>query len=150
MPNESVVVTGADGHVGHLLLTSLYHAPYETIAITRTGDEPPSKIISDSLTSVSAEKALRDADYIVHLAGALRPLGKNTYEKANIETTRIVAKALKKGRAKRVVFLSYVGANENSQNLYLRQNESYGGTDASRIGQRGCRLSLQLYYRNSG
>ncbi len=56
----------------------------------------------------------------VHLAGVFFSIGKDSYQSANLGTTEAVAKALKDGKAKRVLFLSHVGASEDSKNAYLR------------------------------
>jgi NADH dehydrogenase len=56
----------------------------------------------------------------IALAGTLQPKGRDTYESANVETARAVAEAAAAGRASRIVFLSYVGADARSSNAYLR------------------------------
>jgi len=63
---------------------------------------------------------MRNADAVVHLAGALQPLKGNTYEQANVETARRTVEALAGSSVKRIVFLSYVGADPTSPNDYLR------------------------------
>lgn len=63
--------------------------------------------------------AIREAAYVVHLAGTLRPVGTNSYHAANVETAQAVARAVKDASAKRVLFLSYVGASEGARNPYL-------------------------------
>ena len=55
-----------------------------------------------------------------HLAGTLRPARGDTYESANLETTRAVADAVRDSRVRRVLFLSYPGADESARNPYLR------------------------------
>jgi len=117
----TAVITGADGQVGRALLQSLQRTQVQTIALTRkTAELPASRLVSGPLDAASAVAAIKEADYVVHLAGVLRPVGKNSYQAANVETAEAVASAVKDGKAKHVLFLSYVGASEGSKNLYLR------------------------------
>lgn len=64
--------------------------------------------------------AFGDADAVVHLAGTLQPRKPNTYRAANLDTAVATAAALAQSRAQRVVFLSFITAQLNSSNLYLR------------------------------
>jgi NADH dehydrogenase len=63
--------------------------------------------------------AFRDADAVVHLAGALQPRKPNTYRRANLDTALATAAALAGSVAQRVVFLSFVTARRDSSNSYL-------------------------------
>src|SRR5262245_51915356 len=100
-----VAVTGASGHVGGVPSRRLAEFPTEVRAVGRRDD------LAD---------AVRDADAVVHLAGTLQPLKGNTYEQANVETVRKTVEALAGSSVKRIVFLSYVGADPVSPNEYLR------------------------------
>jgi nucleoside-diphosphate-sugar epimerase len=116
----TVVVTGAGGQVGRALLQSLV-TDARTIALTHgVADLPATSIIRGPLDSAPAAAAIRDADYVVHLAGALRPVGRNSYHAANVETTEAVVSALRDAKVRRVLHLSYVGACEDATNAYLR------------------------------
>ncbi len=91
------------------------------MALTRRpADLPAARRIAGPLDSEEAQAAMREADLVVHLAGTLRPRDGNSYEAANVDTTRSVARAVREGAARRVVYLSYVGADEGSPNAYLR------------------------------
>jgi NADH dehydrogenase len=122
MPNRvSLAVTGADGQVGRALLERLADRGVETIALTReAANLPAGRVIAGPLDAPAAQAALREAEVIVHLAGTLHPTGRNSYHAANVATTVAVADALRSGNARRVLFLSYVGAGMASENLYLR------------------------------
>ncbi len=100
-----VAITGADGHVGTHLQARLRDLPNEVRPVGRY-DDPVS--------------AFRDADAVIHLAGTLAPHGDNTYQAANVETVRRTIDALEGSTVRRVVFLSYPGADPNSRNDYLR------------------------------
>jgi nucleoside-diphosphate-sugar epimerase len=86
-----IVITGANGLVGQALLNRLQSTSARTVALIRYRTELPAKeIIPGPLTSGSAVDALKKADYVVHRAGAVSPFGKNSYQKANVETTEAV------------------------------------------------------------
>src|SRR5262245_57142342 len=95
-----VAVTGASGHVGGALSNRLGRFPNEVRALGRRDD---------------LVEAVRDADAVVHLAGTLQPLKGNTYEQANVETVRKTVEALAGSSVKRIVFLSYVGADRSEE-----------------------------------
>jgi nucleoside-diphosphate-sugar epimerase len=116
-----VVVTGASGQVGRAFFARLLGAPLHTVALVQGAHYVhASRLLSGSLHSPPSAQALHEAEVIVHLAGALRPQHPNHYRAANVHTTQAVAQALRHGRARRVLFLSYVGAREDSRNEYLR------------------------------
>jgi nucleoside-diphosphate-sugar epimerase len=101
-----IAVTGASGQVGTLLRERLSGvAGLELTALGRGEDWGA---------------AIAVADAVVHLAGTLQPQRGESYKAANVETTRIVADAAARGKARRIVFLSYVGAAAGSANAYLR------------------------------
>jgi NADH dehydrogenase len=76
-------------------------------------------VLAGPLDASWAQEALEDADLIVHLAGALRP-GDGSYWDANVEPAAAVARAVKRGAARRILYLSYVGASVRDRNEYLR------------------------------
>jgi NADH dehydrogenase len=116
-----VVVTGASGQVGHALLARLAGLAVPTVGLVEHSTwVHASRVLAGPLVSPPTARALKEAGTIVHLAGTLRPMAPNTYEAANLRTTEAVAHALRHGDARRVLFLSYVGADERSPNLYLR------------------------------
>lgn len=100
-----MVVTGANGHVGRYVQARVAGCPNEVRPLDRHGDLVP---------------ALADAEAVIHLAGTLQPRGGNTYREANVETVRRTVTALEGSSVRRVVLLSYVGANPGSANEYLR------------------------------
>lgn len=115
-----VAVTGASGQVGRALLRRL-QGRARTIALTRQATElPADRVVVGQIDSPSAMMALMEADYVVHLAGALRPRQRDSYRAANLETAEAVSRVLREGKARRALFLSYVGASATAGNPYLR------------------------------
>jgi NADH dehydrogenase len=100
-----VAVTGASGQVGTLVCGRLAGTPIEVLPL-RQGDD--------------WADAIGKSDVVIHLAGTLQPKGRNTYDSANVQTTATVVAAARASDVRRVVFLSYVGADVASPNEYLR------------------------------
>lgn len=101
----TIAITGASGQVGTLLRHRLAARERDVIALERDDDW---------------REAIARSDAVAHLAGTLQPKGSNTYEKANVGTTEAVVGPARDSKVKRIVFLSYVGADEGSPNAYLR------------------------------
>jgi NADH dehydrogenase len=122
-PNGSltVAVTGANSLTGKTLLQRLKGTNARVIALVRSPIElPAEQVISDWVSAPEAMQAMQNADIVVHLSGELFARGANPYYAANVQTAQAVAQALHQGHTKRVLFLSYVGADATSANLYLR------------------------------
>jgi NADH dehydrogenase len=100
-----VAVIGANGHVGTFVQARLTSISNDVRPLGRDED---------------LAVAFVEADAVVHLAGTLQAIDGNTYENANVETVRRTIAALNGSSVKRVVFLSYVGADPGSRNDYLR------------------------------
>jgi NADH dehydrogenase len=100
-----VAITGADGHVGTFVQERLAESPNEVRPLGRAAD---------------LVAGFSNADAVIHLAGTLQATGGNAYEDANLETVRKTVAALAGSSVRRVVFLSYVGADPGSDNRYLR------------------------------
>jgi NADH dehydrogenase len=118
--NASVVVTGADGFVGRRLMAALSGAFRHTVALVRQPCHlKASRVLAGPLDATWATEALEDADLVVHLAGALQPVG-CSYRDANVATAAAVAHAVRHSAVRRIVSLSNVGASVDSSNEYLR------------------------------
>jgi NADH dehydrogenase len=100
-----IAITGASGQVGRALRRRLASFPNEVRALGRHDD---------------LRAAFRDAVAVVHLAGTLRPAAPDTYEETNLRTVERTVAAFEGSAVERIVFLSYVGANRNVANAYLR------------------------------
>ncbi len=99
----AIAMTGASGHVGAALLRRL-GADADVRPLGR-GDD--------------LRAATRDATAVVHLAGTLAPRRPDTYESANVDTARRLAKAVAESTVRRVVVLSYTDAGRDPANAYL-------------------------------
>ena len=116
----SVVVTGANGFVGRRLMEALGGTDAHTVALVRQPCHVTARrVLVGPLDASWAQETVEDADLVVHLAGALRPVD-SSYWNANVEAAAAVARAVRRGAARRIVFLSYVGASVHDRNEYLR------------------------------
>jgi NADH dehydrogenase len=116
---RSWIVTGATGQVGRRTVAALVDRGHAPTALVRGAETVKGcATVSEWLTSDEAIATIRQAETIIHLAGTLSPPD-HDYERANIVPTERIAKALTPTRVRRVVFLSYVGASEQSPNRYL-------------------------------
>jgi NADH dehydrogenase len=119
MEESSPVITGATGQVGRATIDALVRRGIRPTALIRgTAQLEGCVTISDWLVSDRAVAAIERAPTVVHLAGALNPADRD-YERANILPTQRVASAVSPVRTRSLVFLSYVGASEQSANRYL-------------------------------
>jgi NADH dehydrogenase len=116
----AIVVSGANGQVGLSILAALASSPVSLTALVRGNQTLPGcTTIGNWMESGQALAAIRQAEAIIHLAGTLNPPD-HDYVKANITPTERLVSALGGANVRRIVFLSYVGASERSQNLYLQ------------------------------
>jgi nucleoside-diphosphate-sugar epimerase len=115
----TVAVTGAAGYVGHALLDAL-PAHVRRIALVRPGHHVQAdRVVAAALDSAASLDAMAEADVIVHLVGGLAPRKGAGYRQTNLLPAQRVAQAARGGRTRRIVFLSYVGADSSSHNEYL-------------------------------
>lgn len=116
-----IIVTGANGQVGRALLSRLWDTSAETYAVARTGSSlQASKVLTSPLDSERVQKAIYQSDVAVHLAGTFWPKTSNSYYGANVATTAALVRAVRDSNVKRIIFLSFVDACEDSSNEYLR------------------------------
>lgn len=116
---EPLMITGASGQVGRALVAALAARGVRATALVRS----PAQLNGcyecvDWIAAPAAERALAAAAAGVHLAGNLKPAS-GDYRSANVATSERVAAAITPGTCRRVVFLSFLGANPASSNAYL-------------------------------
>lgn len=102
---KTVAIVGGGGQVGTALRGRLARERVAVRPLGRADDLPV---------------AIKDADAVVHLAGALRPRHPDTYRGANRDTVAATCAAMEGSAARRVLFLSFPGAAAGSANPYLR------------------------------
>ncbi len=115
-----VLVTGADGFVGHHLVPYLVAQGYRVIAASRaaaTFDSPEVTAVplSDLSRLFDWQPMLVQCDAVVHLAGiAHKYAGDDFYDRVNHRATSALARAISRGAAKHLVFISSIAAQSGS------------------------------------
>ncbi|NML39711.1 NAD-dependent epimerase/dehydratase family protein [Chitinophaga sp. G-6-1-13] len=116
-----IVITSANCFTAGLLIPALKAKGYYTIGLIRNPQTIESdETITNWMNNDKAKRALQDADHIIHLSGEINSKKEAVYIQANKTSTQIVAEAASVGKARRLIFLSYPGADACSKNLYLR------------------------------
>lgn len=113
-----VVVTGATGHIGNVLVKELYENGYQVLAVVLPNDdykmiEPYAEVIPGNIMdSAFLEATFLGAEMVFHLAGIVE-IGsgkKKSIFKVNVEGTRNVVNACLKTHVRRLIYTSSVHA----------------------------------------
>ncbi|MFI5316278.1 MAG: NAD(P)H-binding protein [Myxococcota bacterium] len=126
-----LVVTGANGALGRVLLErARARGGIEIVALVRSARAEAQlaalahaglRVLRiDWSDSPGLCDACAGAQGVVHLAGLLIPTRSESYEGANVDTTRAIATAAARARAQKLVLVSAVGASAESPNAYYR------------------------------
>ncbi len=119
--NSKVVITGGNSLVGQALIPALKQKGYFVTTLTRKSfSSKADENITDWMNSNKAKEAIKSADFVVHLTGEIFARTWDEFYQPNVKPTEVIAEQIKIGNVKKVVFLSYPGANPNSDNLFLK------------------------------
>ncbi|MDR3112793.1 MAG: NAD-dependent epimerase/dehydratase family protein [Endomicrobium sp.] len=130
-----VIVTGANGFVGSHIVEGLLSAKYQVSAVVRSSSNLerishfPLFYEYGNLTDLTfLYSCMKDADIVIHCAGAVRAFNKEEYFKSNVENTENICKAvLKSGKnIKKFIFISSqaaMGPSKTSEPRKLDQKE---------------------------
>lgn len=131
---KKVLVTGATGHVGNMLVRELYNQNYEVYSLVMPHDRidyltPYSKILyGDVLDKTGLNYLFKGMDYVIHAAGVI-DIGsgnKKLLYKVNVDGTKNVLQAAFKNNVKRVVYTSSVHAIPAlKNNVLLKEIDSF-------------------------
>lgn len=119
MNKGKVLVTGAAGHLGNVLVRELLEHGYEVRAMVLPNEDVSALVgldveikLGNVLDSKSLERVLKGIDYVFHMAGivCIVPGEDELVWNVNVEGTRNVLKAAKKAKIKRLVYTSSIHA----------------------------------------
>ena len=143
-----ILVTGATGHIGNVLIRKLLDQGEKVRALVwRDEDTTPLKgldverVEGDVLDPASLESALRGVETVYHLAGiiSIMPGHNPQVWKVNVEGTRNVLEAARSACIRRLVYTSSIHAIAHAphgvamdESLGFDQNNPYGEYDRSK------------------
>jgi NADH dehydrogenase len=122
-------VFGGSGFVGRQIVWSLARRDYRVRAAVRRPDlagylQPMGVVgqvhaVQANLRFVdSVVRAVEGAETVVNSVGILAPSGAQTFHEVHVEGARRIAKAAREAGAKRLVHISAIGANRDSNSRY--------------------------------
>ncbi len=121
----TLLVTGANGHLGRRLLAAATAKSWTTRAIVRSeraasqvAAHPDVRIV-DYGDIAGLTDACATCDAIVHLVGIIKEGGGATYRSAHVEATQALLEAATNAAVNRIVYLSILGAEAGSRNRCL-------------------------------
>ena len=130
---QTVMLTGALGNIGSLVIQELLAQGYRVIACDKASDvtrknarkftDPRIRVIwCDITVKEQVESALQGADAVIHLAGIFPPLSENNPDLAfavNVTGTRHIVAAMEaSATAKRLVFASSIAVYGKQQGKF--------------------------------
>jgi dihydroflavonol-4-reductase len=143
-----ILVTGATGHIGNVLIRKLVDQGEKVRALVWGGEDTSpiqdlavEQMVGDVLDPASLETAMRDVETVYHLAGiiSIMPGHNPLVWKVNVEGTRNVLQAALRARIRRLVYTSSIHAIARAphgvsmdESLGFDQNNPYGEYDRSK------------------
>jgi uncharacterized protein YbjT (DUF2867 family) len=131
VPQNGIVVTGANGQLGRALLAKLAADSRPVVrALVRSerarktiedaGIDPPPEIeIVDYTSPNQMEAALRGARCVIHLVGIIKEMPGTRYVEAHEQTCHALTLAASRAGIERIVYLSILGSSPDSENPCL-------------------------------
>src|SRR5258706_10123659 len=133
--SANILLTGAAGEIGRVLRAGLYDGKRRLRLLDNKPQEPArvhEEVVTADLADIAAlEKAGRDIDCIVHLAGVPREGAWEAILLNNIIGTYNLFEAARRAGVKRVIF-----ASSNHVVGYYRATQEAGGTEPERPDSR--------------
>ncbi len=119
MDKGKVLVTGAAGHLGNVLVRELLDHGYEVRAMVLPNEDVAALVgldieikLGNVLDPASLERVLKGIDFVFHMAGivSIVPGEEDLVWSVNVEGTRNILKAIKNSNVKRLVYTSSIHA----------------------------------------
>ncbi|HEY5736450.1 MAG TPA: NAD-dependent epimerase/dehydratase family protein [Nitrosopumilus sp.] len=112
-----IVVTGASGFIAKNLRKYLSEKNVDLISISRNNFKDfkcETKIISKNYDEKNILKKIRNSDAIIHLVGIGKQSINEDYDAINTDLTKHILNLGKKGKIKKIVYLSGLGVSPNA------------------------------------
>jgi uncharacterized protein YbjT (DUF2867 family) len=128
---NSILITGANGHLGKKLIKALGDHPVTALVRSDSAQRNLQDYVAtlssarvkiekcDYLDAVEIAEAAAGCNYAVHLVGIIKESAHNTFQRAHVESTSALLKALATTSVERVFYPSLFGADINSTNPCL-------------------------------
>jgi dihydroflavonol-4-reductase len=143
-----ILVTGATGHIGNVLVRKLLDRGEKVRALIWTGEDTTplnglevEKVLGDVLDPASLKPAMHGVDTVFHLAGIISIMpGRNPFVwRVNVEGTHNVLEAARHAGIRRLIYTSSIHAIARAphgvsmdETLGFDQNNPYGEYDRSK------------------
>ncbi len=111
-----IIVTGASGYVGGVILRALRAAGHETHAWSRKNCSPPWTCFD--LTNNIPENNLQDVDALIHAAHDFSPRGLDENNQQNIQPSLRLLQSAKSAGIKTLIYISSMSAYEGTASIY--------------------------------
>lgn len=120
-----LLVTGGTGFVGRRVVESALAAGHEIISLSRgirarAHVYPVRNVKLDLVRPEGLGEALHGVAAVIHSAGLVREEAGQSFERAHVGATANLIESCTRAGIGKIVYLSALGANAGSSNLYLR------------------------------
>jgi NADH dehydrogenase len=123
----NLFMTGATGFVGRHLLPELVDAGHTVKCLVRprSARKLPSdgrivRVAGDIHSPVAFESAIRGCDAVIHLAGIISEVGRDTFRAVHAVGTGNIVNAMRKHGVRRIVHMSALGTRPGAASRYHR------------------------------
>jgi NADH dehydrogenase len=123
-----VLVSGATGFVGREILGQLHAAGHSIRILARSPESPPARAASaqfqaeihagDLLDASSIAGAARGCDAVIHLAGIISEVGRQTFENIHLHATENMLAAAQRDGVRRFIHMSALGTRPDAMSRY--------------------------------
>lgn len=120
-----IALTGATGFVGKALLPRLIGGGHDIRSLTRRKMDDDTRVTwveGDLLDPTSLRTLTQGCDVVIHLAGVIKALTKETFFKGNVEGTGYLLLAASQQKVKRFIYISSLAARSPEMSDYAETN----------------------------
>jgi uncharacterized protein YbjT (DUF2867 family) len=118
-----IAITGGAGFIGSHLARRLVDEGHQIVVLARRERQHHERrgmefVTSDLSDPNALEKAFAGCDAVAHCAGINREIGKQTYQRVHVDTTRNVVIAAQKTGVRKILLMSFLRARPNCGSAY--------------------------------